>query len=145
MSENKQCQVIGKFLQGDPSDLIEVFFEDLNAESWRKLFRWLEGRVMVLDCQLGRLKADELNVDFFLEGSMSYIASIQGIRNFELSLTIIEEAELSIDIKIEDISEENHFLCFLENITHIAEVIDCKKFIVCQEFHRDTPFLVNGK
>lgn len=136
---------LSQFLQGHPQDLVEAYFEDMSPHSWRKLFAWLEGRVRALDNQYGRLHPDELNVELFLDGSMSYIAHIRGERDFELSLLIIEKNELSIDIELEDISEEGQFLAFLDAISQIASVTGCEKTIVCQEFQRETPFLVNGK
>lgn len=136
---------VRQFLQGHPQDLVEVFFEDMSPDAWRKLFTWLDGRVRLLENQYGRLKPDELNVELFLNGSMSYIAHIRDERDFELSLLIIEENELSIDIELEDISEEGQFLAFLDAISRIASVSGCEKTIVCQEFQRETPFLVNGK
>ncbi|BCE01497.1 hypothetical protein TYM08_P1560 [Marinicellulosiphila megalodicopiae] len=139
-----QWSNINKYLEGEPTDLLEVFFLDLSASSWKDLFIWMSDRVIVLDCQFGRLNIDELNVESFLNGSMSYVAHIKGSSGIELSISAIDECEASIDVEIESINNEESFRVFLENISEISRVIHCKKYIVCQEFKREKPFIVNG-
>lgn len=135
---------VKKYLEGHPSDLVEVFFLDMSMMSWKKLFEWMSDRIVLLDCQYGRLNVDELNVELFLNGSMSYIAHVRGCSGIELSISIIDENEASIDVELEDINNEEYFRAFLESISEIAREINCKKYIVCQEFKREAPFIVNG-
>lgn len=117
---------------------------DMPVSSWQKLFRWISDRIVFLDCQFGRLNADELNIELFLNGSMSYIAHVKGSSGIELSISVINEDKASIDVEVEDISNEEYFRAFLVSISEIARVIHCKKYIVCREYKRGAPFIVDG-
>jgi len=135
---------VNKYVDGHPSDLVEVFFLDMSVSSWKKLFGWMSDRVVLLDCQYGRLNVDELNIDLFLNGSMSYIVHVKVSSGIELSISAIDDNEASIDVEVEYINNEIYFRSFIAAVSDIARVINCKKYIVCQEFKRDTPFIVNG-
>lgn len=135
---------VNKYLEGHPSDLVEVFFLDMSVSSWRNLFGWMSDRVVLLDCQFGGLNVDELNIELFLNGSMSYIAHVKASSGIKFSISAIDEYEASIDVEVEDINCEEYFRAFLDGVSEIARVINCKKYIVCQEFKREAPFIVNG-
>ncbi len=139
-----QWSLVERHIQGDPSDLFEVYFYDLDPRSWGRLFAWIRGKVSLLDCQFGRLGVDELDLDQFLNGSMFYIAHIKTSDEFELSLSIIEEKELTIDMEKCEIDTEEKFMRFLHHIMDIAKVIECDNYIICPEFKTDNAFIVNG-
>lgn len=139
-----QWNTVKQYIKGDSSDLVEVYFYDLDRKSWENLFSWAQEQVFLLDCQFGRLSTDELNLDDFLTGKMSYIAHIKTLEGYELSLSIIEENELTIDIEVCEINTEDKFELFLNNIINIAEVIGCNHYIICPEFEKDKAFIVNG-
>ena len=132
-------------LEGDPLDLIEVYFSNFNLVSWELLFKWLEGRITLLECQHGRIEVDELNLSSFLAGDMSYIAHISTENGLGLSLSIIEPDELMIDIEKSALNTENKFKLFLENIRNIARVTRCGNYIVCPEFNKELAFIINGE
>lgn len=108
-------------------------------------FVWIQKQVFILDCQFGRLSADELNLDDFLEGNMSYIAHIKTPEGNELSLSIIEENELTIDIEVCEINTEDKFEMFLNNVTNIAKVINCSHYIIHPEFEQDAALIRTPK
>lgn len=135
---------ISKHLKGDPSDLIEVYFIGMSTASWRSLFDWISERIIALDCQYGRLDVDELDLDDFLDGAMSYIAYVNGEDGFRLSLSIIDEKELLVDEEVGEINQEDEFHRFLGSISVISSVVRCEKYVICEEFKRDYPFIVNG-
>lgn len=139
-----QWGLVEQYIQGDPSDLFEVYFYDLDPHSWGRLFAWIRGKVSLLDCQFGRLGVDELDLDQFLNGNMFYIAHIKTSDEFELSLSIIEEKELTIDIEKCEIDTEEKFTRFLRHIIDIAKLIECNNYIICPEFKTDNAFIING-
>ena len=139
-----QWNRIKEALHGEPSDLVEVYFYDLDHKSWARLFNWIEGKLFLLDCQFGRLKKNELDLRSFLDGEMSYIAHIRTPDELELSLSIIEMEELTIDIEICEINTEQKFNKFLKNVIAIAEEVGCTHYIVCPEFKKEEVFVING-
>lgn len=143
-SNNMQWSIVEQYLKGGSSDLLEVYFCGIDHKSWRNLFSWIQEKVFLLDCQFGRLNANELNLDDFLDGKMSYIAHIKTPDGYELSLSIIKENELTIDIEVCEINTEGNFELFLNNVINIAEVINCNHYIICPEFEKDKAFIING-
>lgn len=136
---------VKQYLKADPSDLIEVHFYDLDRQSWQSLFAWIQEKTVLLDCQFGRLNADELSLEDFLAGKMSYIAHIKTQDGDELSLSIIEEDELTIDIEVGELDSEDKLERFLNKVVHIADIIGCNHYIICPEFETEKAFIVNGQ
>lgn len=139
-----QWNRVKDFISSNPSDLVEVYFFDLDYQSWSKLFNWIRERLFLLDCQFGRLNIDELDLDLFWAGEMSYIAHIRMPSQAEYSLSIVETNVLMINIEISEINTENKFIEFLDDIIEIAKEIGCHRYIVCPEFEKEKAFVVNG-
>jgi hypothetical protein len=136
---------VKKYIENDPIELIEAYFHGMTDESWGKLFSWASDKVVLLDCHHGRLKNSELNLDSFLKGELSYVADVEVSDGYRLSLSIIEDDELTIDIEKCDIDTEEKFDLFLKSIITIAAVIECRDYVISPEFKKDEAFVVNGK
>ena len=137
--------MLNKYLTGDPEDLIEVYFLEMTLSSWASLFKWLDGRVILLDCQHGRIPINELSYEKFISDELSYIAHIKSTNQFEISLSIIEKDELTIDISISEIISKENSEEFMSAVSEIATVIGSKNYRVCPEFDKKNAFYINGK
>ncbi len=138
-----QWSKVSHQFSGRPDDLIEVYFHGMDKESWRKLFNWLDGKVVYLRDQHNVDRSNKLNLDLFLEGDLCYIADIE-TPHLNLSLGIIDDDQLTIDIQKGDIQSEEIFADFLSSLNTIATVIGCTDYIVCPEFKKDEAFVING-
>ena len=134
-----------KYLNGAPDDLVEASFFEMTEASWTSLFKWLEGRVVFLECQYGRIPSSELSLEKFILGEMSYIVHVKSISGFELSLSMIEKNEMTIDIEISEVSSENDSGKFISSIKEIAAVLHSTNHIICPEFDRQKTFYKNGE
>ncbi|HWV16458.1 MAG TPA: hypothetical protein VN030_13575 [Cellvibrio sp.] len=138
-----QWHQVSQYFSGDPNDLIEIYFHAMDAESWRKLFDWLEGKVIYLRDQYNVDRSNKLNLNAFLTGERCYIADIQ-TPLLRLSLAIIDDDLLTIDIEKGDIQSQELFADLLSSVNIIAEVVGCKDYIICPEFKKAEAFVVNG-
>lgn len=136
---------IRKYLNGDPDDLIEVYFHEVSESSWKSLFDWMKGRVTLLDCQYGRIPISDFSLNRFLSEELSYSAHIECSNGFELVLSIIENNELTIDIEFSSIDSEDDFSMFISCINEIASVLNSKNYIICPEFQKNNAFYINGE
>ncbi|MBV1881098.1 MAG: hypothetical protein KUG82_05655 [Pseudomonadales bacterium] len=137
--------MLHKYLNGEPEDLIEVYFLDMTVSSWASLFKWLKDRVILLDCQHGRIPISELSYEKFISDELSYIAYIKSTNKFEISLSIIEKGELTIDISISEIISKENSEKFISGVSEIATVIDSKNYMICPELDKKNAFYINGK
>lgn len=133
------------YFEGDPDDLVEVYYHDMMKTSWEKLFIWLQGRVTYLETQNGKEQPEELSVHRFFSGEQSYIADTICSNGFKLSLSIIEEDLLQIDIEKGEIRNAEGYELFLSGVNEVANVINCKNYIICPEFKKNEAFIVNGE
>lgn len=138
-----QWSKVSHHFSGHPDDLIEVYFHGIDKEAWRKLFDWLDGKVIYLLDQHNVDRSNKLNLDLFLDGSLSYIADIE-TPHLNLSLGIIDDDQLTMDIAKGDIQSEDVFADFLSSINTIANVVGCTDYIVCPEFRKNEAFVING-
>jgi len=126
-------------------DLIEVWYHGLDNESWTRLFDWLTGRVVWLMSQYGKEPPAELDLQKFLNGEYSYVADARCDTGMVLSLTIIEEDMLEINVEKEEVQTAEQYQQFIDSVCEIAEAIGCTDYLICPEFKKDEAFFVNGK
>ena len=138
-------EIVKQYFEGDQEDLIEIYYHDMVKTSWGKLFIWLQGRVIYLESQYGKEPPEELNIKSYLSGELSYIASTKCTDGFEMSLSIIDEVILQIDIEKGEIKRSEEYNSFISGVNEIASVINCKNYIICPEFKKNEAFIVNGK
>lgn len=138
-------ELVKQYFEGDPEDLIEVYYHDVFRASWEKLFNWLQGRILYLETQYGKEPPQELNIKRYLSGELSYIASTQCTNGFELSLSIIDEDVLQIDIEKGEIKNSDDYNLFVAGVNEIASVINCENYIICPEFKKNEAFIINNK
>lgn len=138
-----QWNQVSQYFSGKPSDLIEVYFHGMDAQAWRKLFKWLEGKVIYLRDQYNVDRSNKLNLDAFLNGERCYVADIQ-TPLLRLSLAIIDDDLLTIDIEKGDVQSQELFADLLSSVNTIAGVVGCKDYIICPEFKKAEAFVVNG-
>ncbi|HED33692.1 MAG TPA: hypothetical protein ENJ08_05660 [Gammaproteobacteria bacterium] len=129
---------------GHPEDLIEVIYRDMNPHAWKRLFDWIKDRIIHLNTQHGYIEPGKLSFDAYISGEYSYIATIRTGNETELSLSIIDENSLEIDIELEEIQSAQAFDTLLSNVKEIAGVIACENYIICPEFKPEQAFIING-
>ncbi len=129
---------------GHPEDLIEVIYRDMKPYSWERLFDWIKDKIIYLDTQHGYIEPHELSFDAYISGEYSYIATIKTDNGAMLSLSIIDEDSLDINIELEEIQSAQAFNELLSNVKEIAGVIACENYIICPEFKPDQAFIING-
>jgi len=78
-------------------------------------------------------------------GEMSYIAHAKSTADFELSLSIIEKDELTIDIEIAEISSKDNSEKFITSVKEIAAAINSTSHLICPEFEKHNAFYIDGE
>lgn len=137
--------IIDRHLQGKSTDLIEVFFTEMDSSAWRRFFDWLISQDMALDCQYGRLDPHELSLEDFLSGKRSYMAYVNFADNAGLRFIILELDELELGIEIAEINSGERFSVFMAQVETIAENLTQGGYFVCREFQKQNPFIVDGE
>jgi len=132
------------YFSGHPEDLIEVIYRDMNPHSWKRLFDWVKDKIIHLNTRHGYIEPNELSFDAYISGEYSYIATIKTANGAVLSLSIIDEDSLDINIELEEIQSAQDFDELLSNVKEIAEVIACENYIICPEFKPNQAFIING-
>lgn len=143
--KNTRWNKIKHHFSGHPDDLIEVIYNDLNTQSWNNLFIWLTDKIIHLRTQHDYINPDQLSLKSFISGELSYIATIRTKNGLELSLSIINDNTLEIDIEQSCIQSALAFNDLLESVNNIASVTGSVDYIICPEFQTGQAFVVNGK
>lgn len=128
---------------GHPQDLIETIFEGMKPKNWKLLFDWMEGKVLYVMTQYGYEDIEVISLNSFLTGEYSYVVTLKD--KLGLSLTIIEENQLEIDVALEEIQSEDSFNELLRCVIEIANVVKCSNYYICPEFKKEEAFIINGK
>ncbi len=136
---------VKQHFNGHPGDLIEVIYKDMSAHSWEALFKWLTDKTTLLRTQHGYIDNKELSFKSFISGELSYIVTIRTTGGLDLSLAIIDDKTLDIDIELGDIQSASAFDDLLESTNKIASVIGSVNYIICPEFQVEQAFVINGK
>lgn len=63
----------------------------------------------------------------------------------DLSLAIIEQYQLELNVSFEEIQSEDAFNELLASVVEIAHSVKCSNYYICPEFNKEAAFIVNGK
>ncbi len=132
---------VKKYFSGKPDDLIEIYFEGLSEDSWRRLFTWLGQRPIhrVID-QNGVVWDNVMNLEDYLSERVSYLITFDNTQNRTLNLCIndLEYAEMSVEHS--EVQCEEDFLRLLTDLRELAVVLQCPNYIMCPEFKKEQAF-----
>ena len=129
--------------KGSPQDLIEIIFEGMSPENWKLLFQWMEGRISSVMTQYGYEPIDIISYEAFISGERSYVVDLNDALG--LTLSIIDDHKLEINIEVEDIKTQKQFTELLNAVNEIALITKCSRYYICPEFKPDESFIINGQ
>jgi hypothetical protein len=113
-------------------------------DSWKLLFNWFDGRVRLVDTHRGRIEPSELSYEDFIAEKIACIAYVETSNKFELSMSIIERNELTIDIEKGELMSDLDGDRFISSIEEVASIIGSTNYIICPEFKKYKAFYING-
>ncbi|OZY87745.1 hypothetical protein CBP51_12535 [Cellvibrio mixtus] len=130
--------------------LLDIYFEQMNAEAWIKVFDWLSGcsAVSSINCYIPET---DQNLEYLpkniaecmkQEGFYCFISlTVSGIN---LVLRFYIESEIECDISPNDIGTEQQLHSLFSFLEQIRTISGVSNYVICPENSKEEVFIVNG-
>ncbi|NVJ50735.1 MAG: hypothetical protein HWE13_03050 [Gammaproteobacteria bacterium] len=125
-------------------ELIEVTFEGITETGWRQLEPWLNGKVLHVECQYGRLPNSEFTMDAFLDEQYSYSLLVAVSAKQKLTLLLNELDCLTCDIEPGELNTPEQCQAFITAVDELAAVINPRRYFIAPEFKPQAMIYLNG-
>lgn len=131
--------------------LLDIYYEQMNAEAWVKVFGWLSGcsEVISINCYVPEIDQNlehlPTNIAECVEQEGFYCFISLMVSGINLVLRFYIKSEIECDISPRDIDTEEKLYSLFNFLEKIRAVSGVSKYIICPENCKEEAFIVNGE
>ena len=134
----------------DYGALVDIYFEPMNHESWKRLFVWVSHNPVEssVNCYIS---STDQNIDY-IPDNVDELINEKGFYCFisllfngiTLFLRFYDIDELECDVSPKEIDNEEKLDSLISMLNEIRNIVGVDKYIMCPENYKDGAFNTNG-
>ena len=134
----------------DYGALVDIYFEPMNHDSWKRLFIWVNDNpdVSSVNCYIS---STDQNIDHIpnnvddLIGEKGFYCFVSLLFNgITLFLRFYDKDELECDVSSKEIDCEEKLSSLISMLNEIRNIVSVDKYIMCPENYKEGVFNING-
>lgn len=135
----------------DHHSLLDIYYEQMNAEAWIKVFGWLSGcsEVVSINCYVPKTGQNieylPTNIAEYIEQEGFYCFISLMVSGINLVLRFYIKSEIECDISPKEIGTEEQLHSLFNFLEKIRAISGVSKYVICPENCKEKAFIVNGK